>query len=193
MELFKGLPLFNCDIVEGMEGVDIISLVTDPAVQVSFLKFSNNKEIKMRIEDEEKHIVSGVALIPNQKIYRRDDDGREYYIQFSKEAVERIALNFFKGNNTTNVNLEHSAFVDGCTYFESYLINKERGVAPKEFEDMPDGTWIVSCKIENPEVWELVRNGTLTGFSVEGTLQVSQSKPMDSLKEFFDFLQSTER
>lgn len=174
MATYKGLPVYNMDLIDGIEGIRIISLVDFPAIERDFVKFAKETEIKFSV-NEEKHIVSGPALIPGQKIYRKDEQGA-YYIEFSTDAIKRIAEKFFADHNSTNVNLEHEFEVDGCVYFESYFIDKERGIVPVEFADLPDGTWMVSCKINNPAVWELVKDGTLRGFSVEGKLHPYEEK-----------------
>ena len=170
---YKGLPLFNMDIVEGVPGIQLISLVDDPAVEKEFVKLAKVEEIKMKV-NEEKRIVTGVALIPDQKIFRIDPNGQKYYIQFSREAIERAAVKFFKDRHSADANLMHEVYTDGIVYFESYLVNRERGILPAEFADVPDGTWIVSAKIENDRVWELVKSGVLRGFSIEGKLGVRE-------------------
>lgn len=186
MTEYKGLPLINLDVIDDWSGIDIISLVDRPAVQREFIAFQE-QEVKFSV-DEEKHIVTGVALIPNQKIYRRDENGKEYYIQVSKDAIERIATKFFADRNSTNVNLMHEVDVDGCVYFESYLTNKERGIYPNDLGDLPEGTWCVSCKVNNPDVWNLVKQGVLRGFSIEGNLNVVEETEIDSLQGLIDYL-----
>lgn len=182
---YKGLPLFNLDIVQDIPGIELISLVDDPAVQREFVKFSNEVEVKLKV-NEEKRIVSGVALIPGQKIYRKDPDGRQYYIQFTKEAIEKAVVKFFADRHSADANLMHAVEADGIIYFESYLINHERGIAPAEFADLPDGTWIVSAKVLNDKVWELIANGTLRGFSIEGQLAVQTE--ISTLDELLDYI-----
>lgn len=189
MDKYNGLPLINLDIVDDLSGIEIISLVDRPAVEKEFIAFAQQQEVKFAVNDE-KRVVTGVALIPNQKIYRKDERG-EYYIQVSAEAVERIAQKFFADHNSTNTNLQHQFDVDGCVYFESYLTNKARNIYPTEFGELPDGTWIVSCKINNPAVWELVKEGKLRGFSVEGNLNVVEEKPLESLEELMDYLNNS--
>ena len=187
MNKYNGLPLINLDVIDDLSGIDIISLVDYPAVQREFIAFAD-EQVKLSV-NEEKHIVTGVALIPDQKIYRRDENGREFYIQMSREAIERIATKFFADHNSTNVNLMHEVDVDGCVYFESYLTNKERGVYPNDLGELPDGTWCVSCKVNNPAVWELVKNGTLRGFSIEGNLNVVEEKStIDSIQDLIDYI-----
>ena len=187
MATYKGLPIFNMDLIDGVEGIRIISLVDMPAIERDFVKFAKENEVKLSI-NEEKHIVSGPVLIPEQKIYRNDEQGA-YYIQFSADAIRRIAEKFFTDHNTTNVNLQHEYQVGDCVYFESYFIDKERGIVPAEFADLPDGTWIVSCKINNPAVWELVKDGTLRGFSVEGKLHPYDDEPVfDTIEDLLSYL-----
>lgn len=191
MNHYKGLPLVSLDIVdEKMDGVQIISLVDYPAIEREFVAFSEQEEVRLSINDE-RRIVTGPALVPDQKIFRRNEEtGEKYYITFSKEAIERIAQKFFADRNSTNVNLEHQFEVGDCVFFESYLIDKERGICPKEYSDLPDGTWMVSCKINNDDVWKLVKDGTLRGFSIEGNLHRAEEKPIDSVEELIKKLKN---
>lgn len=189
MATYNNLPLYIMDLGDENTGVEIISLVDFPAIERDFIKFSKDTEIKFKVNDD-KHIVTGPALIPERPIYRRNADGFEYYVKFSADAIRRIAEKFFADHNTTNVNVEHEFDVDGCVYFESYFMDKERGIVPAEFADLPDGTWILSAKINNPAVWALVKDGTLRGFSIEGVLSVEEAKEkeLDSLEDLINYL-----
>ena len=190
MATYKGLPLFIMGLGDETTGVEIISLVDCPAVERNFIKFSNQAEVKFSV-DEDKHIVSGPALIPGKKIYRRDDDtGYEYYVEFTKEGIQDIAEKFFADHNSTNVNLQHELDVNGCVYFESYFINSERGIVPAEYADLPDGTWMVSAKINNDGVWDMIKKGELRGFSIEGCLSVQkpEEKALDTIQDLLDYL-----
>lgn len=190
MATYKGLPLFIMGLGDETTGVEIISLVDYPAVERNFIKFSNQVEVKFSV-DEDKHIVSGPALIPGKKIYRRDEEtGYEYYVEFTKEGIEEIAEKFFADHNSTNVNLQHELDVNGCVYFESYFINSERGIVPVEYADLPDGTWMVSAKINNEGVWDMIKKGELRGFSIEGYLSVQkpEEKTLDTIQDLLDYL-----
>ena len=114
---YKGLPLFNLDVVSGIPGIQLISLVDDPAVEREFIKFSREGEIKLKV-NEEKRIVTGVALIPGQKIYREEPNGEKYYIQFSREAIEKAVVKFFADRHSADANLMHEYEADGIIYFE---------------------------------------------------------------------------
>lgn len=189
MATYKGLPLFNMSIIDGIGGVEIVSLVDFPAIERDFIKFAKETEIKFSVNDD-KHIVTGPVLIPGQKVYRRNEDGYEYYIQFSADAIKQIVEKFFADHNSTNVNLQHEYEVGDCVYFESYLINHERGLVPVEFADLPDGTWMLSAKINNESVWQLIKDGTLRGFSIEGHMFPSEPEEpvFNTIQELIDYL-----
>jgi hypothetical protein len=79
--------------------------------------------------------------------------------------------------------------VSGVTMFESFISDKDRGILPmKGFEDAPDGSWFGSFKVEDDSVWQMVKEGKVKGFSVEGIFEYSKAKTkeaqlLDSIKE----------
>ena len=192
MEMFEGKPLLRLEINGEEDGVNIISLVEFPAVERNFIQLS--KEVKLSLNDEKKELL-GVALIPDMPIYRRDEQG-EYYIVFSAESIRKIAIDFYKKLNVNMADVEHNHNIEnGITYFQSMIIDKEQGICPKAFKDLPNGTWIVGCKIDNINVWDAVKNGTVKGFSIDGIFHPEQEErmnkqrpTMDTLEELFDFL-----
>lgn len=168
MTQFNNLPLYYADVNEA-EGIEIMSLVEYPAIEVDYVRFA--KEFRLSTNDE-KRIVCGPALIPDKPIYRRNDDGYEYYITFTKESIRRLVEKFFQNGNQTSINLEHSVDADNVVIFESYIVDKARNICPVEFSDLPDGTWVISAKINSDEVWEGIKAGKYNGFSIEGVLDV---------------------
>ena len=171
----KNIPIFNLEITNDLEDdveVDVISLVDRPAIERSFLAFNENKEIKIdfAIQDEDQQIISGPLMLADTPIYRNDDNG-EYYVVFTKETIKKIAQRYFKKGYQANVNLMHDSgqSVEGVTMFESFISDKVRGIQPmKGFEDVPDGSWFGSFKVDNSEVWAEIKAGNVRGFSVEG-------------------------
>lgn len=192
MEMYDGKPLLRLEINGEEDGVNIISLVEFPAVERNFIQLS--KEVKLSLNEEKKELL-GVALIPDMPIYRRDEQG-EYYITFSAESIRKIAIDFYRKLNVNMADVEHNHNIqNGITYFQSMIIDKEQGICPKAFKDLPNGTWIVGCKIDNTNVWDAVKNGNVKGFSIDGYFHTEQEermnkqKPtMDTLEELFDFL-----
>lgn len=122
------------------------------------------------IQDEEEKIISGPLMLADTPIYRNDQNG-EYYVVFTKDTIKQIAQKFFKKGYQKNVNLMHDSgqTVSGLTMFESWISDEKRGIkAMKGFENVPDGSWFGSFKVENDDVWQLIKDGKVKGFSVEG-------------------------
>lgn len=148
--------------------VSFVALVDKPAIERNFLAF-NAVSLNFKA-DATQRIISGPAMVADSLIYRRDENG-EYNVFFSKETIKQIAVKFFKKDYQKNLNLFHdpALSLEGVTVFESFVSDKERGVKPMEgFEDLPDGSWFISAKIDNEEVWNKIQSGEVKGFSVEG-------------------------
>jgi hypothetical protein len=119
------------------------------------------------IQDEEERIITGALMLADTPIYRNDGNG-EYYVVFSKDTIKKIAQKYFKKGYQNNVNLMHDSgqVMDGVTMFESWIVDEKRGVKPmKGFEDVNDGSWFGSFKVENDDVWNMVKDGKIKGFS----------------------------
>lgn len=132
------------------------------------------------IQDEEERIISGVLMLADKPIYRNDEEG-EYYVMFTKDTIKKIAQKFFEKGYQSNVNLMHDSGqkVEGLTMFESFITDEKRGIQPmKGFEDVPDGSWFGSFKVNNDEVWEKIKSGEFTGYSVEGLFQYKRKEEM---------------
>lgn len=148
--------------------VNFIAFVDKPAIERNFLTFAAEKSYFAL--NEEQRIVSGPAMVAESLIYRRDQQG-EYNVFFSADTIKQIALKFFKKDYQKNLNLFHDPNLplDGVTIFESFVSDKSRGIQPmKGFEDLPDGSWFISAKIENDQLWAKIKSGEVKGFSVEG-------------------------
>ena len=145
---------------------------------------------KFAIQDEEKRIVTGAAMIADLPIYRRDDIRGEYYVVFDKESIFKIAKKWARSNKYDAVNAHHKTpIMDGVSLFESYIIDRERGVMPpKGFEEVADGSWFVSYLIDNDEVWSRLKEGEFKGFSVEGVFDFPEDKDEQMLQALRDIV-----
>lgn len=162
------LPVYNLTLDDNDMnlGCTKISLVEQPAIDEMFLAFESHTKLKTMFTDESKHIVTGIAMRANYPIYRNDESG-EFYVFFSKDTIEKMMNKFMREQRTFDISLNHNQDVTDCYLVESFLINKERGICPKEFLDVEDGSWVISVKIDNPDVWNEVVNSDVKGFSIE--------------------------
>lgn len=159
-------------------GIDAISLVDFPAVQKNFLCFSEDKKKVQLKFDDSRHIITGVICLADTPIYRYSPSIGEYYIVFSKESIQKMVEKFAKNNLFSSVNLQHddNRFVDGVYMIESYFVDSERGIKPNDIENLPEGSWVASYKVENLELWNEIINGyELNGFSLQGVFDLEES------------------
>ena len=165
------LPLFSItpDMDDENQGMFLVSLVDDPAIEVDFLAFNNEEKLSFAVQDEEKHIGTGPAIIADVPIYRRNKNG-EFYVVFKKDDIPAIVEKFMQRGLSNFINIQHNEDTLSNTdaiLVESYFVNKERGIVPNEFANVTDGSWITSYKILNEDIWQQIKSGDLKGFSIE--------------------------
>jgi len=158
---------------EDESGVDFIALVDAPAVEKLWMAFNKQKDVdfQFKIQDQEKRIVSGFFMIADLPIVRSNDQGEKFYVVFKKDTINKIVNKFFKHGYSNNINIMHNKNdeADGVYVIESLIIDKERGInTPQGFDEVPDGSWWGSMRVENNELWEQIKAGVFNGFSVEG-------------------------
>lgn len=157
------------DESEDMFGVQALSLVESPAIQSDWVALGDQKPVLLAEVNKDKQILMGAALIPDKPIYR-NMGGEEFYIYFSKETIAKTAESFFKNSNQNNATLEHDKQLEGMTVFESWIVEDPDFDKSKKYGlDVPAGTWMVSMKVDNKDIWDdYVKNNKVFGFSIEG-------------------------
>jgi hypothetical protein len=122
--------------------------------------------------DEEKKMIIGAAMVPNKMIIRYDELGNPYYVYFSKESIKKMAAKFLKEKRTDEASIEH----DGKKLGKEKVFITESWVSDDPIYDksykygfnLPSGTWYVQMKINDDNVWKMIKEKSLNGFSVEG-------------------------
>ena len=166
------LPVYALRIADNTDGVNVISVVTDPAIMESCMKFDKQEKLELKLEtNDEKQELFGPCVVPDLLIYRRDPRTNfEYYVVFEKDTIEELEKKFFKDGFNFNVSLEHSGDNISGYVFESFLKNKELGIDPEGW-DVEDGTWFIRMRIDYKDVWNRIKEEGLSGFSVECLMQ----------------------
>ena len=152
-----------------LSGVNAISIVENPAIPSDFIALGDQKPVLLAEVNKDKQILMGAALIPDKPIYRKDGD-EEYYVYFSKETIAKTAEAFFRNNNQNNATLEHAEVLDNMTVFESWIVEDPEYDKSKKYGlEVPEGTWMVSMKVDDKDVWDnYVKDNKVFGFSIEG-------------------------
>lgn len=174
------IPTFKMilDPNESELGMKLMSVVGDPAIMVKWVKFSN-QPIKLAIQNEEKRIVFGPALIPDLPI-KRTIMNEVFFVSIDRENIFQTAIKFQKDNLANKLDMNHSnQLLQGITIFETFVTDEERVSQVKGFEDLPVGTWFIGAKVNNDEVWNKIKSGELNGFSIDALFKFEQAESLD--------------
>ena len=160
-----------------------ISLVLEPAIEETLVALSEQKEIKVQMANEEKHMVYSAVLVPDRPIYRRNEEGEEFYVEFTKESIERMSQQFLKEYKQNEITLDHETMASDITVVESWIksdLHKDKSVALGLNENLPIGTWFAGMKVNQIDVWERIKNNELKGFSVESLIRLEEFSKIDN-------------
>lgn len=161
-----------------------VSLVDEPAIESNFIFLKSQKPIFL--ESDEKKMIYGCALRPDFPIYRRYDD-EEFYVEFSKRTIEKLAQKFLKNGFQKNWTIDHQDAVSGVYVVESWIktdMEKDKSIALGLDKDLPIGSWFVGCKVENDDVWQSVKNGDFKGFSIEAFVEMEEFNKIKNSDKF---------
>ena len=154
-------------------GIEQIAFTSTPAIKVMGMAF--NSQVKpMVFKDNVKYRIVAPALIP-MEIYRKDDeDGKEYYVKFTKEEIEKIHSKFMKDmSNKDLFNLEHDTAETVPAYvLEAWIVdNPTKDKAYSSFGiQVPTGTLMVTAQVTDVEYYNHLVDNDQVGFSIEGYL-----------------------
>lgn len=172
------------------DGIYTVSLVDCPAVQSDFMCFNEQKPLNFKVENEEKRLIMGVVMRADYPIYRIAPNGEEYYIKFSKETIEKMAEKMLFDNTSNNINLNHNPndYVEDVYLREIFIKSVEKGINPKGFESIEDGSLFAIYKVHSDEVWERVKKGEFKGFSIEVLVHSQEVEMEDEAQLLADIL-----
>jgi hypothetical protein len=118
------------------------------------------KSVRKGVDDAqgEERYVLGVVLEPEPE--NGDSQGDTY----SEDEVRKAAFTFME--DFRNTGLQHARLVNkSVKILESYI-------APQDLDfdgtSVKKGTWLMSVRVLDDEIWNAVRKGDLTGFSIGG-------------------------
>lgn len=170
-------PVYYLEIEQGQlkYGLQDIALVDDPAIQSLFVKFkSEEQKFNFAIQNDEQRIITGAIMIPDKLIYR-EVDNKPFYVTATKETIFDAAQKWGKENRNNNIKLTHDATdtTPDVFMFESFVTDENRVSSVKGFEDLPLGTWFITCKVMSDQVWNDIKSGVFNGFSLEALFKMT--------------------
>ena len=166
-------------------GIEMIAFTSKPAIKVKGMAF--NSHVAMAFKDDVKMRVVAPAMIP-MNIYRKDEDGEEYDVQFSAEVIEQIHSKFMQNLQNKDIfNLEHDTTKKVPAYIlEAWIVDNP--TTDKAFTtygiETPKGTLMLTSQVTDRAYYdELVESGQV-GYSIEGFLgmKLSEQLKLNSMK-----------
>lgn len=106
--------------------------------------------------DKDRHYITGIVYEPNT------EDAHGNYM--TEDEITKAAYAYAKGG--AKVDLQHTfEEAEGAAVVESYVTKCDM-----EIEGVPikKGTWLMTVEVSNPEVYEAIEKGQITGFSMGG-------------------------
>lgn len=168
---FRNLPVYQIvvNLDDEETGMSAISLVDEPAIERSFELFGKQEPIKLAIQNDEKRLVTGPAIIAGLPIYRRSMELGEYYVVFTEDTIDTIIEKYSKQGLWNSASLQHDGVaLENVVAVEFYKKDSKRGIVPTGYEDVADGSLFVTFKIEDEELWNIIKtSGEFSGFSIE--------------------------
>ena len=161
-------------------GVEMIAFTNKPAIKVKGLAF-NSHVAPMSFNDTVKMRIVAPAMIP-MNIYRQDEDGEEYDVQFSAEVIEQIHAKFMLNLQNKDIfNLEHDQEEKVPAYIlEAWIVDSPE--TDKAFTtygiEVPKGTLMLTSQITDKEYYDALVESGQVGYSVEGFLGMKLSEQL---------------
>ena len=158
------------DEEQDIDGVQAISLVSDPAIESNFIALNKDK-IQLAAVNDEKRILMGAALIPNKSIYRRDGN-LEYEVFFTDVTIpkENIVGKRGEGWAVANATLGHER---GSLANPNAMMNRLNELISRMKEENIDGVRLIDIPVYRDKL--ITIQSKVTAFQ-SNSLRVLSSK-----------------
>jgi hypothetical protein len=163
---------YELKYTKGETGVFRMSTVESPAIGATLVMFDDESKL-LEFADDEKQIIYSVAMRPNILIPRKNINGELAMVFYTEETVSDLQQNFFKNNSHNGATINHDKNIRNDIYaFESWIVSDpEKDKATLLGMAVEKGDWVLGQKVDNPEVWQKIKNKELQGFSIEAYLE----------------------
>lgn len=105
---------------------------------------------------DDAHYVTGIVYEPMV------EDTQGNYM--TEEEITKAA--YWYAENGNNVDIQHSFEpIEGAKVVESYIAKSDEEINGKPVKK---GSWVMTMKIEDPEIFDAIQKGDITGFSMGG-------------------------
>ncbi|QLG47902.1 XkdF-like putative serine protease domain-containing protein [Natrinema halophilum] len=128
------------------------------------------KDVAFVTKDDDEQIAAGIVMVPD-KADLQNDFAREETIRGFADQFEAFVEAGEAGGG-----IMHAVFPDGWMELERNEVLEENEEIGGQTVDA--GAWVQEWRIENADLWELIADGILEGYSI-GAIQVDWNGPFD--------------
>lgn len=120
------------------------------------------KHVRVLKSKEERYVL-GIVLESTLEIGEPDSQNDVY----SAEDVRRAAYNFMQSYQT--IGIQHkTAAGDKIKILESWIAREDSTI---DGQVIKAGTWLLGVRVVDDDLWQAIKNGSFTGFSIGGIAQ----------------------
>lgn len=135
---------------------------------VTKLLDQQNKMLIKKVNEEERTITA-VVLEPNPIEEDSTNDLQNDY--YSAEEVMKACANFNEHCWQPNIEHEINVTKEVTEILESFVLPVPARIGEQEVKK---GSWLMVWKIHDEKLWELVKSGVFTGFSIGCSAEVEE-------------------
>lgn len=135
---------------------------------VTKLLDQQNKMLIKKVNEEERTITA-VVLEPNPIEEDSTNDLQNDY--YSAEEVKKACDNFNEHCWQPNIEHEINVTKEVTEILESFVLPVPARIGEQEVKK---GSWLMVWKIHDEKLWELVKSGVFTGFSIGCSAEVEE-------------------
>lgn len=194
METNKNFPVYEMVISNETDGVYAVSLVENPAMEVSWITANKDaQQVKCEVINEEEKIIICVIARADFQFLQYSPAIGYYYAYFTKDTLKQTAHNILKNGFQNCINIEHrpNSYIDGVEMRELFIKDISRGINPVGFEDVEDGSLMAVYKVYNEEVWSAIKQGIFTSVSLEGFfMPISHNDIIESEEQLMEWFEN---
>lgn len=182
----EAIPVFEAMLDDSpLTGMAAISFVQQPAHQQHFVLLSADTCQDLCFVEAhtqpEQQLVTGVVLIPEQRIDRQDSQGQHFQLYFSAATISQMSQRFLREQRLHATTDAHQRPLAGNYLVESWLVSDGECDKAKALGlgTLPTGAWVVTYKVRDANYWQTaLASGERLGFSLEGTFRLVPKVPV---------------
>lgn len=129
----------------------------------SKLPIKKSAQIMFLKKDDEKHFVLGPVLLPDRIDLQQDT--------ISREEIENSCHAFLREQGIIGVG--HQDLDRRLIVLENYVLLEDLEIGGRK---LPKGTWMLGVEVLDEEIWKMVKEGDLRGYSVKGWAHVTSEE-----------------